>query len=107
MCLNPWNYTAAKITTIVARDFNEQLGLNGGSVCNIVGQYTLDDSKKRGDWLKQWLRIQEFDALNTAFEKRPDKQATFTSADGKDKQLHYVLIDKKAEDIALMQKQTT
>ena len=38
--------------------------------------------------------IQNYVALNTAFKKVSEKQPTFRSASGKDKQLHSMLIDK-------------
>ena len=40
--------------------------------------------------------IQNFLAFNTTFKKVSEKQATFRSASGKEKQLDYVFIDKRS-----------
>ena len=56
----------------------------------------MGEPDKRGIWMKQWSMIQNFVALNTTFKKVPEKQAKFRSASGKDKQLDYVLIDKRS-----------
>ena len=56
----------------------------------------LNESNKRGDWMMQWFMIRKFVALNTMHKKLPDKQATFRSSNGKDKQLDYVLVDRKS-----------
>ena len=60
-----------------------------------VGQYTLNESNKRGDWLKHWLMIQNYAALSTMFRKGPDKQATFRSTCGRDKQLDDVWVGRR------------
>ena len=60
-----------------------------------VGPYTLNESNKCGDWLKHWLMIQNYVALNTVFTKRPDKQATCRSSLGTEKQLDYMLVDRR------------
>ena len=46
---------------------------------------------KRGDWMKQWLTIQNFTALNTMYRKTPEKQATCKTPRGIEKQvgLHF------------------
>ena len=40
---------------IVGGDFNAELGPGYGTECKSVGRYTLNESNKRGDWLKRWL----------------------------------------------------
>ena len=54
-----------------------------------------EEPTERGIWVTQWLMVQNYVALNTTFKKMPEKQATFRSASGKDKQLDYLLIDKR------------
>ena len=50
---------------IIGGDFNAELGLGVGIERLCVGPYTLKGSNKRGDWMKQWLMIQNFVAFNT------------------------------------------
>ena len=44
-----------------------------------VGKYTLNESNKRGDWLKSWLMLNDYSALDTMFRKTPQKQRSFVS----------------------------
>ena len=37
--------------------------------CKSVGRYTLNESNKRGDWLKSWLMLNDYSALNTMFRR--------------------------------------
>ena len=55
-----------------------------------VGRYTLNESNKRGDWLKSWLMLNDYSALNTMFRKTPQKQTSFVSPEGKEKQIDYI-----------------
>ena len=41
--------------------------------CKSVGKYTLNESNKRGDWLKSWLMLNDYSALNTMFRKKRRK----------------------------------
>ena len=51
---------------------------------------------KRGDWMKQWLMIQNFTAPNTTYRKKThEKQASSTTPKGTEKQLDYILVDRK------------
>ena len=43
---------------IVGGDFNAELGPGVGIERLSVGQYTLQESNKRGDWMKQWLMVE-------------------------------------------------
>ena len=54
-----------------------------------VGRYTLNEGNKRGDWLKSWLMLQDYTALNSMFRKTPQKQTTFISPKGNEKQIDY------------------
>ena len=59
-----------------------------------VGPHTLKEGNKRGDWMKQWLMIQNFAALNTMYRKT-EKQATHRTPTGVEKQLAYKLVDRE------------
>ena len=65
------------------------------SECKSVGRYTLNESNKRGDWLKSWLMLNDYSALNTMFRKTPQKQTTFVSPKGKEKQIDHTLTEKR------------
>ena len=54
---------------IVGGDFNAELGPSAGIEHLSVGRHTLNESNRRGDWLKQWLMLQKFVALNTMYKK--------------------------------------
>ena len=85
-----------KHTAIIAGDFNAEHGSGDESESDYVGTQAVGESNKRGIWMKQWLMIQNYVALNTTFMKGSDMQAAFRSASGKDKQLDCVLIDKRS-----------
>ena len=50
-----------------------------------VGKYTLNESNKRGDWLKSWLMLNDYSALNTMFRKTPQKTDVLRLSKGKRK----------------------
>ena len=50
---------------------------------------------KRGDWLKSWLMLNGYSALNTMFRKTPQKQTSFVSPKGKEKQIDYILTKRR------------
>ena len=56
---------------------------------------TLNESNKRGDWLKSWLMLNEYSAFNTMFRKTPHKQTSFVSPKGKEKQIDYILTKRR------------
>ena len=66
-----------------------------GTECKSVGRYTLNESNKRGDWLKSWLMLNDYSALNTMFRKTPHKQTSFVSSKGKEKQIDYILTKRR------------
>ena len=66
-----------------------------GTECKSVGKYTLNESNKRGDWLKSWLMLNDYSALNTMFRKTPQKQTSFVSPKGKEKQIDYILTKRR------------
>ena len=56
---------------------------------------TLTESNKRGDWLKSWLMLNDYSALNTMFRKTPQKQTSSVSPKGKEKQIDYILTKRR------------
>ena len=79
----------------IGRDFNAELGHCHGTGCTSVGKYTLNESNKRGDWLKSWLMFKDYTALNTMYRKTPQKQTTFVSPKGNEKQIDYILTERR------------
>ena len=71
------------------------LGPGHGNECISVGRYTLNEGNKRGDWMKHWLILQGYTALNTMYRKTPQKQTTFISPKGKEKQIDHILIKRR------------
>ena len=84
-----------KCILIIGGDFNAELGPGKGTECKSVGKYTLNESNKRGDWLKSWLMLNDYSALNTMFKKTPQKQTSFVSPKGKEKQIDYILTKRR------------
>ena len=80
---------------IIGGDFNAELGPGEGTECKSVGRYTLNESNKRGDWLKSWLMLNDYSALNTIFRKTPHKQTSFVSPKEKEKQIDYILTKRR------------
>ena len=80
---------------IIGGDFNAELGPGSGPECKSVGKHTLNESNKRGDWLKSWLMLNDYSALNTMFRKTPQKQTSFVSPKGKEKQIDYILTKRR------------
>ena len=74
---------------------NAELGPGKGTECKSVGKYTLNESNKRGDWLKSWLMLNDYSALNTMFRKTLHKQTSFVSPKGKEKQIDYILTKRR------------
>ena len=50
---------------------------------------------KRGDWMKKWMMPQGYIALKTMYRKTPQKQTTFISTKGKEKQIDYILTKRR------------
>ena len=84
-----------KCIPIIGADFNAELGPGKGAQCKSVDKYTLNESNKRGDWLKSWLMSNDYSALNTMFRKTPQKQTSFVSPKGKEKQIDYILTKRR------------
>ena len=53
----------------IGGDFNAELGPGHGNECNSVGRCTLNEGNKRGDWMKHWMMLQGYTALNTMYRK--------------------------------------
>ena len=84
-----------KCIPIFGGDFNAELGPGKGTECKSVGKYTLNESNKRGDWLKSWLMLNDYSALNTMFKKTPQKQTSFVSPKWKEKQIDHILTKRR------------
>ena len=80
---------------ITGGDFNAELGPGHGTEFTSVGRYTLNEGNKRGDWMKHWRMLQDCTALNTTYRKTPQKQTTFVSPKGNEKQLDNVLTKRR------------
>ena len=80
---------------IIGGDFNAELGPGIGTERRSVGEQTLNEANKRGDWMKQWLMTQKLVALNTMYGKTPTNQATYRTPKGAEKQLDYILVNRK------------
>ena len=76
-------------------DFSAELGPGDAVERASVGPHTLKEGNKRRDWLKQWLMIQNFTALNTMYRKTSGKQTTCRSPEGTEKQIDYKLIKRR------------
>ena len=81
------------ITTTIKRH-QRKIEMTSGCFLHSGHAARTGQSNKRGFWMKQWLRIQNVVALHTAF-KNTEKQYTFRSPSGKEKQLYYVVIDRR------------
>ena len=84
-----------KCAKIIGGDFNAELGLGEGVEFSAVGHYTLNKANCRGEWMTQWLLENRLVALNTMYKKVPQKQVTYRSPKNDEKQLDYILLDKK------------
>ena len=76
-------------------DFNAELGPGKGTERKNVGRDTLNESNKRGEWLKSWLMLNDYSALNTMFRQTPQKQTSFVAPKGKEKQIDYILTKRR------------
>ena len=75
--------TKAKNMKIVGGDFNAELGPGDGIERVSVGPLTRSEG------------IQNSTAVNTMYRKTPEKQAIYRTPKGTEKQLDYILLDKK------------
>ena len=84
-----------KYIPIIGGDFNAELGSGIGTERFKVLADTLNESNKRGDWLKSWLMLNDYYTLNTMFRKTPQKHTSFVSPKGKEKQIDYILTKRR------------
>ena len=84
-----------KCAKIIGGDFNAELGPGEGVELSAVGHCTLNKANTRGDWMTQWLLENKLVALNTMYKKVPQKQVTYRSPKNDEKQLDYILLDRK------------
>ena len=84
-----------KSMKIIGGDFNAELGPGEGIELSAVVHYTLNTANCRGEWLTQWLIENKLVAVNTMCRKLPQKQVTYHTPKRVEKQLDYILTDKK------------
>ena len=84
-----------KSMKIIGVDFNAELGPGEGIELSAVGHYTLNKANCRGEWMTQWLLENSLVALNTMYKKLPQKQVTYHTPKKVEKQLDYILADRK------------
>ena len=70
---------------IVRGDFNAELGSGHGTGCASVGKHTRNEGNKRGG----------FTALNTMYRKTFEKQTTYRSPKGNEKQIDCMLTKRR------------
>ena len=80
---------------IIGGDLNAEWGLGIGIEQASVGHYTLNNVNCRGEWMAQWVLQRKLVALNTVYKKTPQKQVTYRTPKEAEKQLDYILTDKK------------
>ena len=80
---------------IIGGYFNAELGPGTGVEQTSVGHYTLNKANCRGEWMTQWLLENKLVALNTMYKKTPQKQVTYHTQKGVEKQLDCNLTDRK------------
>ena len=69
-------------------------GHSSNTNCSVF-RYTLNEGNKRGDWMKHWLMLQGYTALNTIYRKTHQKQTTFVSPKGNEKQIDCILTKRR------------
>ena len=84
-----------KCAKIIGGDINAELGSGEGVELSAVGHYTLNKVNVRGEWMTHWLFENRLVALNTMYQKIPQKQVTYRSPKNDEKQLDYILVDRK------------
>ena len=84
-----------KCIPIIGGDFNAELGPGKGTERKSVGRYTLNEGNKSGDWMKSWLILKDYTALNTMFRKTSQKQTTFIYPNGNEKQIDHILTKRR------------
>ena len=73
----------------------QSFGPGEGVELSAVGHYTLNKANARGEWMTHWLLENKLVAANTMYQKIPQKHVTYRSPKNDEKQLDYVLLDKK------------
>ena len=84
-----------KSMKIIGGDFNAEIGPGEGIELSAVGHYTLNKTNCRGEWMTQWLLENKLVAVNTMYKKLSQKPVTYHTPKKVEKQLDYILTDKK------------
>ena len=80
---------------IIGWDFNAELGpCEGVTGLQALVITRLTDHNCRGEWLAQWLLEKGMVALNTTCRKPLQKQVTYKTLKGFEKQLDYIMRDR-------------
>ena len=80
---------------IIGGDFNAEQGPCTGVEQTSVGHYTLNKANCRGEWMAQWLLEKKPVAPYTEHKRTLKKQVAYRTPRGAEKQLDYILTDKK------------
>jgi len=85
-----------KMHILLGSDCNAQVGgYNEQDDSRSVGRYGLEPGNTRGQWLKSWAAVNNMVITNTHFKKLPHKVSTYLSPAKVEKQLDYILVDRK------------
>ena len=79
-----------KSLQIVGGDFNAEMAQECGVERVSDGPHTLKEGNRRGDWLKQWMMIHVFTAVNATYSKR-----LTAHLEGTANQIDYTLIKRR------------
>lgn len=81
---------------IVMGDFNAKLGKRQENDEEYVGKFGLGYRNERGDTMLNFMNQHKLYAMNSFFDKRPERKWTWISPNGKVKnEIDYILTDKK------------
>ena len=61
----------------------------------LANTHSLNQSNTRGDWMKHWLMLQNFTALNTMYRKNLGKPTTYRSPKRNEKQIDYIILKRR------------
>ena len=81
---------------LIGADCNARVGIaSDDDDHHTTGQYGINDTNARGQWLKNWAAAQRLTIVNTFFKKQPYKYTTFTGPNKIHRQIDYLLANKR------------
>ena len=89
-----WEAKQRKMVFIIGADCNAEVGSTDESTITL-GKFGLGETNSRGRWLTSWATVQNLVIANTHFEKPANKLSTFTSPNGRQRQIDYFLVDRR------------